>query len=99
MQFTPIRGVERGSSPALDLKSGDLEFPTLFTAFLGQDDSERFLISTDWNRLFPNSVKEALPNASSDHCPLLDLLLLFPLSRTSNFPIGKLSIWTLSLNW
>lgn len=32
---------------------------------------DRFLISADWNTRFPNSRQCALPNSSSDHCPLL----------------------------
>lgn len=32
---------------------------------------DRFLISTEWNAQFPNSAQRALPNTSSDHCPLL----------------------------
>lgn len=32
---------------------------------------DRFLISGEWNTVFPNSVQRALPNTSSDHCPIL----------------------------
>jgi hypothetical protein len=32
---------------------------------------DRFLISTHWANIFPNSIQKALPNASSDHCPLI----------------------------
>lgn len=31
---------------------------------------DRFLISNDWNTKFPNSIQRAIPNSSSDHCPL-----------------------------
>lgn len=32
---------------------------------------DRFLISAEWNSLFPNSVQRAVANTSSDHCPLV----------------------------
>lgn len=32
---------------------------------------DRFLVSSAWRMGFPNSKQEALPNTSSDHCPLL----------------------------
>lgn len=32
---------------------------------------DRFIISSEWNSLFPNSLQKALPNTSSDHCPVL----------------------------
>lgn len=32
---------------------------------------DRFLISADWNSKFPNSAQKAMPNSSSDHCPLI----------------------------
>lgn len=32
---------------------------------------DRFLISTTWNGIFPNSKQTALANTSSDHCPIL----------------------------
>lgn len=32
---------------------------------------DRFLISTDWNLRFPSSTQKALPNTSSDHCPIM----------------------------
>jgi hypothetical protein len=32
---------------------------------------DRFFISTEWSRMFPNSMQITLPNTSSDHCPLL----------------------------
>lgn len=32
---------------------------------------DRFLISTEWNQQFPNSQQKALPNTSSDHCPII----------------------------
>jgi exonuclease III len=32
---------------------------------------DRFLISTYWNSIMPNLTQRALPNTSSDHCPIL----------------------------
>ncbi|XP_078156078.1 uncharacterized protein LOC144551855 [Carex rostrata] len=32
---------------------------------------DRFLFSTEWNNKYPNSQQSALPNTSSDHCPVL----------------------------
>lgn len=32
---------------------------------------DRFLISTEWNTTYPISNQKALPNTSSDHCPIL----------------------------
>lgn len=44
---------------------------------------DRFLISGEWNSIFPNSKQQALPNTSSDHC-----LILFT-ARTA-FKVSKL---------
>lgn len=32
---------------------------------------DRFLISTEWNHIYPNSSQTALPNTASDHCLIL----------------------------
>jgi exonuclease III len=32
---------------------------------------DRFLISTDWAQIYPNTTQRALPHATSDHCPIL----------------------------
>lgn len=32
---------------------------------------DRFLVFAEWSSTFPNSAQHALPNTSSDHCPLL----------------------------
>ena len=31
---------------------------------------DRFLVSDEWNQAYPNSTQKALPNTSSDHCPI-----------------------------
>jgi hypothetical protein len=32
---------------------------------------DRILISLDWAQQFPNTIQRALPNAISDHCPIM----------------------------
>lgn len=32
---------------------------------------DRFLVSDEWNQLYPNSTQTVLPNTSSDHCPIV----------------------------
>lgn len=32
---------------------------------------DRFLISSSWSMLFPNTVQKAIPNTASDHCPMI----------------------------
>jgi exonuclease III len=44
---------------------------------------DRFLISTEWNALFPNSLQKSLPNTSSDHCPVL-------YTANTNFRVSRL---------
>jgi exonuclease III len=51
---------------------------------------DRFLISTEWTQKFPNTIQKALPNTSSDHCPIM-------CTSTIKFPCAN--IFRIENNW
>jgi hypothetical protein len=39
---------------------------------------DMFLISSQWNDMFPTITQKALPNMASDHCPLMSMSYKLP---------------------
>jgi exonuclease III len=51
---------------------------------------DRFLISVEWTRMFPNTIQKTLPNTSSDHYPLM-------CTSATKFPCAN--IFRIENNW
>jgi endonuclease/exonuclease/phosphatase family metal-dependent hydrolase len=53
--------------------------PPIFTRL------DRFLINNAWSTEFPNNTQQALTSTTSDHCPVLTVVIKFPLPNTFRF--------------